>query len=340
MRSKAPLALLVAAALAAACSGGSHKAKPSPTPSPTASPTPSATATATPPSTVDPLTGLARVAGAHVVAVKVDNASLARPYQRGLKQAAVVYQELVEGGSTRFLAVFESSAATSEVGPIRSARESDIDILRGFGRPALAFSGAQKGVLALIRVAAGKGYVIDGSYDSAPGLYRLGERRRDARNFFAVPSKVGARLGGSAPKDIGLRFGPLVPGVATPRARIVFSTSSTIQASFNASSHLWTLSQGNRLIPMSPANVIVQYVTTKASRFHDITGKNSPLTISTGGGSAVILRDGQRTVGTWSRAPGFGITHYRDAKGADVALRPGPTWIFLLPRSSGSVSYR
>ena len=340
MRSKALLLTVIVSSAIAGCSGGGSRisaaarqeTSPTTTPSPSASPTPSPT----PAPSGNPLTGLAPVSGP-VVAVKVDNAFLARPYQRGLRQAAIVYQELVEGGLTRFMAVFESAAATSEVGPVRSGRETDIDILRAYQRPSLAFSGAQPGVFSLIRAAARHGWLIDASYDAAAGQYRLGERRRDARNFFVVPSRMGRARGGGEPRDIGLRFGHVRAGIRTTTARAAYSPTSVVKVRYNASTGRYVLTQGGRTVPVSPANIIVQYVSTHPSRFHDVHGMNTPLTVSTGSGRAYVLRDGLRVNGTWKRS-GFGATHYRDGAGHDVLLKPGPTWVFLLPRA-GSVSF-
>jgi hypothetical protein len=293
--------------------------------------------TALPTPTGDPLTGLAPVGGP-VVAVKVDNAPLARQYQTGLKQASIVYQELVEGGLTRFMAVFESEGATKEVGPVRSGRESDLDILRMYGKPALSFSGAQPGVFAIIRAAARAGHVVDASRDSAPGLYRAGAQRRDARNFFVRPSRIGEVRGGSEPRDIGLRFGPATGNqLPTSVATVRFSPSSTIKVRYNASTGRYVLTQGGRTIPISPANIVVQYVTTHPSRFHDVHGMNTPLTVSTGSGRAYVMRDGTRAAAKWARA-GYGATHFVNGAGKDVTLTPGPTWVFLLPKS-GSVSF-
>lgn len=336
MRSPRSAAVLLALVLSATgCSGGGsskESASPTPSASPTASATPSPSAAPT--LTGDPLTGLAPGRGP-VVAVKVDNAPLARPYQRGLTQAAIVYQELVEGGLTRFMAVFESPTATREVGPVRSGRETDIAILRAYAKPPLAFSGAQPGVFALIRAAARSGWLIDASYDSAPSLYRAGERRRDARNFFLVPAKVGARKGGGGPQDIGLRFGPLATSLPTPGLTALFSPYSVVKVRYNAAKGTWTLSQQGRAVPVAPANVVVQYVTVRPSRFHDVHGMNTPLTTTTGSGKAIVLRDGRRILCTWKRV-GYGATHYYDAAGRDVLLKAGPTWVMLLPRT-GSV---
>lgn len=335
MRSKALLLTVATATLLAGCSGGSskHTASPSPTPSATPSPTPSPTLGPS----GNPLTGLAPIPGP-VVAIKIDNGGLARPYQRGLTQAAIIYQELVEGGSTRFMGIFESAAAKKEVGPIRSARESDVDVLRAYGAPALAFSGANRGVLAIIASAAHKGYLRDASYNVVPSLYRLGERRRDARNFFAVPARLGARVKGSEPRDIGWRFGALGVGLATARAVVPFSPSNSMVVVYNRVSGRWTLSQAGRAVPVTPANVIIQSVRIHSSRFSDVHGMNTPFTVSTGSGPVVLLRDGQRFVGTWRRS-GFGPTRLVDAAGHDLLLKPGPTWVMLEP-SAQVATYR
>ena len=89
---------------------------------------------------VSPLTGLPASSGAPVLAVKVDNSPAGRPWT-GVEDADVVYVEPVEGGTTRLLAVF-SSRLPASVGPVRSARESDVTVLGAYGRPALAFSGS------------------------------------------------------------------------------------------------------------------------------------------------------------------------------------------------------
>ena len=336
-RTAAVLSVLV---LLTACSGGDDKK--AATPSPTPSPTPSATPSPTPPPAPEPtdfLTGRTPRRTAPVVAVKVDNSVLARPYQRGLREASVVYQELVEGGSTRLLAVLESDEAPDvEVGPIRSVRESDIDLLRAYGGIAVGFSGGNTGVKATFAEAARKGYVIDASYDAIPTAYRLGEQRKDARNFFTTPSKLTSRKPGAGPRDIGLRFGrPAAGGVPTAVATGAFSTMSALRARYDAASATWVLSQGGAVVPVSPANVVVQYVTIRPSRYKDVKGNPTPYTVTEGGGKAVVLRDGRRYEGTWKR-DGFGAIHYLGADGRDVPLKTGPTWVLLLPKT-GSLTF-
>lgn len=338
MRSKAPAALLLCALLAVACSSGGTKkvASATPTPSPSASLAPSPAPKVL---TKDYLTGRSPRRTGPLVAIKIDNAVLARPYQRGLKSAAVVYQELVEGGSTRLLGVFESDVAGStEIGPIRSVRESDVDLLREFQGIDVGFSGGNTGVKAIFHHGAAKGYVIDASYDALPGAYRLGEQRRDARNFFATASKLVAKHPGKGPRDIGLRFGALQPaGVATPAAVANYSGESAVHVRYDVATGTYVLSQGSRVLPVNPANIVVQFVRTRQSGFRDVHGQPTPFTVSTGSGKAFLLRDGVRFRGSWKRA-GFGRTFFTNAAGGNLALKPGPTWVFLLPES-GSLAF-
>jgi hypothetical protein len=336
LRSKRPAALVVTACLLAACSGGGKTvtAKPDPTPTPSATPT----ATRSPaPVPTDPLTGLPRRGSPSLVAIKVDNAPLARPYQTGLGRAAIVYQELVEGGSTRFLAVYEADrAGTGEVGPIRSARESDVPLMRLFGRIPLAFSGAQPGVVAIVHAAQRYHWLVDASYDAIPGAYRLGARRADARNFFAVPAELTRRRPGQAATDIGLRFGAATPGLPTHGARLAFSPQATVSLTYIGGR--WRVTQSGRVMPgVAPLNVIIQRVREKGSRFVDVHGMPTPYTVTTGSGSAVVLRGGQRVVARWTRS-GVGPIHYLDRLGHDVRLAPGPTWVLLVP-TTGSATF-
>ncbi|MFF1792592.1 DUF3048 domain-containing protein, partial [Kitasatospora sp. NPDC058243] len=81
--------------------------------------------------------------------MKIDNVVQARPHE-GVSAADIVYAEQVEGGLSRLLAVY-SSRLPPRVGPVRSARESDLELLRQFGRPVLAYSGAQAAVSDMVR---------------------------------------------------------------------------------------------------------------------------------------------------------------------------------------------
>ena len=79
-----------------------------------------------------------------MIAVKVENIDAARP-QVGLRQADIVFVEEVEGAQTRLIAVYHT-AFPSRLGPVRSARSTDVQLLPLFGKPGLVYSGANSRV--------------------------------------------------------------------------------------------------------------------------------------------------------------------------------------------------
>jgi hypothetical protein len=327
------LALLGISLVATACSGSSAPVAESVGPSARPSASPSASSSPKPPA-LNPLTGVGPVPSTPVVVVKVDNGGLARPYHRGLGRAAIVYQELVESGETRFAAVYDDTS-TSEVGPVRSLRESDIELLRQYGKVPVAFSGANAGIKALMAKAVRAGYLLDASYDTVPQDYRLAERRRDARNFYTNTAALAASRPGVSPHDIGFRFAPLPVGGGTPTtvARAAYSTYVTVTVRYVKATGRWSITQNKRLMPgVAPANVVVQQVPVRTTRYVDVLGSPTPYTTTVGSGPATVLRDGVAVKATWRRLTAETGTRYLDAAGKDVPLKPGPTWVLLLPQ--------
>jgi hypothetical protein len=281
----------------------------------------------------NPLTGLAPRKGP-VVVIKVDNASTARPFQRGIGHAVVVYQELVESGLTRFAAVYDGSWS-GEVGPIRSARETDIALLAQYGRITLAFSGANHGVMHSVLAAAHKQQLIDASHENFPSLYREGPRRKDSYNFFGTPTRFRMARPGVGTKDIGFSFAPLHRGAgrSAKAATIRFSPHANVIVRYNKRTGRYSVYQDGHLMPgVAPSNVIVQRVRIRGSRYVDVLGSPTPYTITTGRGSAVLMRDGRLVTATWRRLTVKTGTRFLDDKGRDVPMKPGPTWILLQPK--------
>ena len=162
-----------------------------------------------------------------VLAVKIDNVAQAHP-QTGLTAADIVYVVPVEGGLTRLLAVF-SSHTPPVIGPVRSAREADLELLRQFGRPAFAYSGATPHLLPFI----GRARIVD-LYAGRVGGYFRDSRRAAPHNLYARGGQLLAEAKeASDARDIGFRFGAAPPGghpevsltVSYPAASVTFRWS-------------------------------------------------------------------------------------------------------------------
>lgn len=308
----------------AGCSSGGNNAKPTAAP-----PTQSATPTPKPPAT-SPFTGLRHGVGNPVLAVKIDNTHAAHP-QAGLKSADLVYVEQVEGGVTRVMGVF-SSHLPSRIGPVRSARISDLHILRQFGHPAFAYSGAQHKLLPDIA----KAPLYDVSPDHAGGAYTRDGGRPVPYNLFASPKALLKKAPkASKAKSIGFTFGSAPEGgkkissysVRYPSAKFGFRWSSAAKKwQISADGSADKAAEGGRL---AAPTIVVQWCKVDRSRFHDFLGNYTPFIHSTGTGTATVLRDGHAYNAKWSRPSESKGTTFTTTDGKPMNFHTGQVWILL-----------
>jgi hypothetical protein len=270
-----------------------------------------------------PLTGEPGDPGRAVLAVKVDNAPEGRPWI-GVGDADVVYVEPVEAGLTRLLAVFASHLPPT-VGAVRSLRESDLDLLAAYGRPALAYSGNAPELDAAVAAAA-----IDGvSAERVPRAYRRAGDRPAPHNLLGDPAALLAAAPDAAgPRDVGFRFGP-AGGGGTPAADVVERVGRT-EVLARADGGRWDLTVGGSPTDVRPATIVVQRVAVRTSAIRDVAGSPSPTAVTVGSGAVDVLRDGTRFTGTWSRASPTDPTTFTGADGAPLTFAPGPVWVLLV----------
>jgi DUF3048 family protein len=319
----AVLAATVTAAVLAGCGtrhrpvddgrGTGHRPAPSPTAA-TGAATGSATGTATGP----------------VLAVKIDNVRAARP-QSGLDAADVVYAEQVEGGLSRLLAVYASKLPES-VGPVRSARESDLELLRQFDRPVLAFSGAQHRLLPLIDRAP----LEPATPNDVPDAYYRGNDRPAPHNLYLRPGRLLPAPSGAAALTTGFRYGSAPDGGRAETSRTVRYPSARFTFTWSADRDRWLVSMdgapattgdGKRV---APATVVVQYVPVRASAYHDVLGSITPYTETVGSGTAEVLRDGRAYDAVWKRGAAGGGTEFTTADGAPLNFAEGQVWVVFV----------
>jgi hypothetical protein len=260
---------------------------------------------------------------ASVLAVKLDNARAARPHT-GLEAADVVYVEQVEGGLSRLMAVYATKLPEA-VGPVRSARESDLELLAQFERPILAFSGAQGKLKPLIEDAPLRPASPDEEKD---GYFR--ERGRAApHNLYVRPDRLLPSAPGADALTTGFRYGAAPAG---GRAE----DSHTVRYPAAGFTFTWSESRGGWLVAMdgtasarqpAPATVVVQYVTVRKSAFQDFLGNNTPYTETVGSGRATVLRDGRAHDVGWKRPSATEGTSFTQADGTPVNFAKGQVWV-------------
>ena len=242
---------------------------------------------ATPPPaelSVLPLLGTpGRVPDRAALAVKFDNTASGRP-PSGLAQADIVFEEVVEGGLTRLLAVFQSQDP-DPVGPVRSARSTDLFILAELGRPLFAWSGANPTFAAAVESAD----VVDVGIGAAPDAYGRSPDRQAPYNLYAAPEELREaaaeqdEAAASTPPTALFSYraadsalsGPGVEPVSGFRTTGAGTVSTEIEWSWNADAASWTRSQdGTPHVnkggePVRAANVVVRITPYRDSGVRD-----------------------------------------------------------------------
>jgi hypothetical protein len=281
---------------------------------------------------VSPFTGEAVPSLNRVLAVKIDNIVYARP-QTGLNHADIVYVLPVEGGLSRFLAVF-SSDYPPVVGPVRSAREDDLQLLRQFGRPAFAFSGATPRLLPYIHRTA---RIVDLYAGTTDGYYRNYSRTAPYNLYAHTKQLLKQAPGASRAHDIGFRFGPAPAGGKATRSASVSYPAASFRFTWSAAKGRWLVSMdgspaaGSNGTRLSAATVVIQHTTVRTSRFKEY-GSRPPYAESTGSGTALVLRDGRAWTVHWSRRTANDGTTFTTASGQRMTFADGPVWVVLAYR--------
>ena len=270
-----------------------------------------------------------------VLVVKIDDTTQAHP-QIGLEDADIIYIEQVEGGLTRLAAVF-SSVVPQRIGPVRSARISDIEVMSQFGRVAFAYSGAQRKLLPVI---------------AAANLQDLGAQKQSPTIFTTDPSRIQPyamvlradllmerieeqNYQIDSAKNIGFEFGQLQEGGANTSKVVMHWPAATYSASWSAKENRWLLSHNNSVnvadsgIVLGPTTLVIQMVSITPSEYGDKFGGVTPVSQTVGSGKAYVLRDGQRFVTTWNRASATDGTTFSFADGTVMNFDPGQIWIAL-----------
>lgn len=280
-----------------------------------------------------------------VMIVKVENSPQARP-QSGLDRADVVFEEVVEGGVTRFFTVFQSELPEI-VGPVRSARPVDLDLMGIYGQAVFAFSGARGEVQQLLATAQATRIT-----EGFTGFFRDGQRRAPHNLYL----DTAAALDAAATRDIGpppeqtwvfddiapagqLTCPAVAPGTPTEcsdpgmaitirMARGGYVTNWT----YDTPAGVYRRAQGSTpFLVTGDGQIGAANVVVLATR-HYIGQSGYPETdVTTNSAPAVILRDGLRYNATWRKPSVNAPLELFTTSGDPFPLKPGPTWLHLPP---------
>jgi len=281
---------------------------------------------------IAPLTGLPDISGNAVnrpaLTVKIENTPDSMP-QWGITKADVVYEEIVNGGITRLAAIFNSSVPT-KIGPVRSVRPTDTQIVYPLGG-IFAFSGGAQYAINSIETAPVK---LLNQTSAGLAMYR-DPKRQAPHNLYAVGESLFAFGGTPTPPNPIFTYrvaGKKVKGTSVSTFTVNFPSIYPVTWSWNSTSKSWDRSifgsaditgTGERESPKNVIDMFVNYV-------NGIGTMNSYGDLQ-GSGTAQIFTAGKEVQATWSRGPSKSDpVIYKTLTGKVVALTPGQTWVELI----------
>lgn len=315
---------------------------PTATSEPTDTPLPAPTPTPTPNPNMNPLTGLEvddpSVLHRRPLLVRIGNDPVARGVQAGLGQADVVYEDIMDGwGVTRYTVVFLSQEPEM-IRPVRSARLVNIQLAPQFDG-ALAHSGASDEIR--WRISQSPFVDLDEFFNSDPYTYGPGDWR--TRLYTTGPRLRDYLQRKGLEKDVALQgwhFDQAPPEGGVPAEEIYIPyPNGEVTWRYNAGTGLYErLVDGTRAVDantgqqIAAANVI-GFLTEhrKTDIVEDSLGSTAIDIVMMGEGSVQLFRDGVMVEGVWRRNDTFQLTQFYDTAGNLLPLKPGPSWVEILP---------
>jgi len=268
------------------------------------------------------------------LAFKVDNYPTARP-QSGLNDADIVFEEVVEGGITRFVAVFQCREAPL-VGPIRSARAVDVPILDQLSKPLFVHAGGINPVIALVE---GGNLINDDVFTHASIVQNPSARYAPYDTYASTSAAWGLNASDTTPPAPLYTYSAAVPtGTPVGTVSIPFSGTNDNTWTWSPLNSSWLLSisgapenvaGGTRV---GVANIVVQTVhVTLGPWLENSEGGLEVQSQLTGSGPLQVFRNGEEITGIWQRFGLSNTTSLVGPGGSPIALAPGKTWVELVP---------
>lgn len=282
-------------------------------------------------------------------AVMIDNHPNALP-QSGVNEAAIVWEALVEGGLTRYMAVYRSSTDAPEIGPVRSARPYFLDWASESGAVYAHVGGSDE---ALGILAAKKLGLDDANEFSNGATFWRDETRSAPHNTYtsiarlkALAEKKGWALESDA-VDATIRSDLFVEDASSAAIVSIAFARGGQAAEFRhdqaAGSYRRYVNgraardRANR--PIATANVVA--IELDAVPGKDPQGKGLQAMKTAGSGRAVVFRGGRAAEGTWRKGSPEAPLEVFGADGKKIPFAFGQVWYAVIaPNKGGSVDYR
>ena len=280
-------------------------------------------------------------------AVMINNLGAARPLQSGLQDAMIIYEMIVEGGLTRYMAVFQNQN-TERIGSIRSARHYFLDyalendaIYVHHGNSPQAAADFKTLNIDRISVDASKTGWRDKSlnvstehtlFTSIAKLNNgLGNKRKTRNKDFLLNYS-------ETPIDLSTKEG----AIKANNIEITYSGSVKTSYEYDESAQNYKRSVNGK--------AHTDYVTKKQYTFKNIityqvsntslndgSGKDRQTLDNIGSGEGYYITNGYAVPITWSKSSRSSQTVYKYKDGTEIDVNDGNTFIQIQPKGKNLI---
>ena len=291
-----------------------------------------------------------------IVVVKIENDPVVRP-QTGLDRADLIFEELVEGGMTRFAAIYQSDLP-DEVGPVRSVRHVDVAIAEPMA-DAFVFSGGARRTMKFVKRKIPT--TISVINEGAPGMYRkpglsaphdlfiklsemldsIAAKNTASTGFFVRPETSATTASPTATSSSSASASPTaVTGKSVSSVGVVFSSFAGPNWKWNDTDKLWMRSEGIKPFlnkdgtQFGTNNLVIIEVREIDAGYKGQTGGYVPRTVLTGSGRAWVLSDGKAIELAWNKPFVDAQMELTDLDGNPFTMPTGRSWVELVPVSA------
>jgi len=266
-----------------------------------------------------------------VFAVKFDDTSAAHP-QDGVESADIVYITEVEAGFTRLMGIY-SSNYPEVLGPIRSARISDLSILGEYGKVGFLYSGAQSKLRPVISAA---NLVNLSAERNPPSIYFNDPARRSPYSMMVRPNLLLEKAGDvELAKEPGWQHGARAEDAKKIISAEIEWANASYEAAWSVEEKRFLLKHNGKAniassgIQLGSPMMVIQMVKISPSEYGDKFGGVTPKSEVIGSGHGYLLRNQRVVKVLWNRASLSEPTTWSLEDGSPAYFARGQLWFFL-----------
>ncbi len=269
-----------------------------------------------------------------VMTIMIDNNPESYP-QSGLNEAKIVYEAQVEGGMTRFMAIFAKHQQVEKVGPVRSARPDYFDWAKEYGLPLYVHCGGSPAALSLLKTE--RGLINFDEFYRSSYFWRVNSRYAPY-NLYTSSSlwqKAWEDFGREAPVWQTFLFGQNITTTPASKIEVPYTKNFKVSWEYEPEKKAYERFVNNKkhLDDQEETTTASTLIITKNKvKILDDVGRRAISNI--GSGEAYIFADGKMTKGIWKKAKPEFRTRFYDENGTELSVPPGKIWFMSVPEET------